>query len=116
MYRNPIDQDQFKKVVTEHPGIDKPRLISRLRADKGKVKRAQTKAVRDGWLHVQLNGKVIRYYTMKYAVENDTPKTITAEGGVNSTGGKHCKDVLEYLDRVRFIDSCWLQVASHRGI
>lgn len=108
MYRNPIDPDLFQKVITESPGIAKPKLISRLRADKGKVKRAQTKAVRDGWLFVQLDGKVVRYYTMKYAVENQTPKAITAAGGRPSTGSKHCPDVMAYLERVRFIDDHWI--------
>lgn len=110
MYRNPIDQDLFLKVITANPGIAKPKLISRLRADKGKVKRAQTKAIRDGWLLVQLDGKIVRYYTKKYADDNGIKKAITAAAGA---GSRNSPESIEFLEHCKFIDSCWIhQVAS----
>lgn len=117
MNTNQIDQQQFRLIVTASQGMTKVEMIDRLSVDKDRMNRAQKKGVENCWLFVQEEGRIRRYFTMKHAVDNKLPKIIEAvrKPGNRTAGGcYHSPATLAYLERVKFIDSCWIHLGLHQ--
>jgi len=110
MNTNIIDQQQFRQVVNATQGMTKIEMIERLNVDRDRMNRAQKRGVANGWLFVQEEGRVRRYFTAKYAVDNKIPKIIAVmpkPGNRTVSGCNHSPATLELLAHCRLIDSHW---------
>ncbi len=107
---NPLDLNQFMRIVMGNPGITRKEMIDRLKTTTARLNSAQRLALKQCWLFVQAHDREPRYFMMKYAVDNKLPLRVKVKNLANRTvsGHDHSAYTMDFLKHCRLIDSCWL--------
>lgn len=109
-----IDQKEFRKLVFNNPGINRLRVKDLLCTGfssssdtyNSRMTRAQDKAIKDGWLFVQDQGRGRNYYMNEFALENGIKRSIEPVRRDFTAKGMRMMDPA--VKRQKLIDSLWI--------
>ncbi len=114
--KKPIDNSRFMSLVKSNQGIKRIACIDTLgvggrrnkTSDKSRMDRAQIRALEDGWLVIQKESQIVRYYTVEYAKEHNIAQSVKVTPKRPKNKSEQSPERKEIVSRCRLIDSLWI--------